>query len=165
MIGMRQPAREECWTLCDGLRLMQENDGAIVSGGHLDHKVRLADGVRQIGPGKFELCGRDTDLIKIGGKRASLAALTHALNAVAGVVEGAFYVPEELKGNGRLAAVAVAPGLTAQAIVSALREHIDAVFLPRPLILVTELPRTIVGKVARDGLRELVLRHRTSQGK
>jgi acyl-coenzyme A synthetase/AMP-(fatty) acid ligase len=166
MIAVRQPARDQRWTLCEGLRLMHRDGDATISGGHLDHEVQLADGVRRIDERRFELTGRDADLVKIGGKRASLEALNLELNRIAGVADGVFYAPDDLDDNGgRLAAVAVAPGLTAQAIVQALRERIDPVFLPRPLILVTELPRTALGKVARASLRELTHRHRRARGR
>jgi acyl-coenzyme A synthetase/AMP-(fatty) acid ligase len=166
MIALRQPARDPRWALCSGLRLTRSEAGMTVSGGHLGHEVRLADGVRRIGERWFELTGRDADLVKIGGKRASLEALNLELNRVAGVAEGAFYAPDDLEGNGgRLAAVAVAPGLTARAIVQALRERIDPVFLPRPLVLVTELPRTALGKIARDSLRELTHGHLRTRGR
>ncbi len=166
MVAMRQPARDPHWTLCEGLRLTHQDGCWMVNGGHLDHQVRLADSIQRIGEHKFALIGRDADLVKIGGKRASLEALTLELKRVAGVADGVFYAPDDLDDNGgRLAAVAVAPGLTVQGIVQALRERIDPVFLPRPLILVTELPRTAVGKVARESLRELTHRHCRARGR
>jgi len=52
-------------------------------------------------------------------------------------------------------AFAVAPGLTAAEIRAVLRQRIDAVFLPRPLHLVAELPRGESGKIPRRALAEL----------
>jgi len=40
-------------------------------------------------------------------------------------------------------------------VLSALRERIDAAFLPRPLYLVDALPRNATGKITRDALLEL----------
>jgi acyl-coenzyme A synthetase/AMP-(fatty) acid ligase len=56
----------------------------------------------------------------------------------------------------RLAAFAVAPGLSAEFILSALRQRIDPAFLPRPLHLVESLPRNATGKLTRERLETMV---------
>jgi acyl-coenzyme A synthetase/AMP-(fatty) acid ligase len=56
----------------------------------------------------------------------------------------------------RLAAFAVAPGLSAEFILSALRQRIDPAFLPRPLHLVESLPRNAAGKLTRERLETMV---------
>ena len=96
-------------------------------------------------------------LVKRGGRRASLSALNRALSEVEGVEDGVFLAPEDLDANptARLAAFVVAPGLTAAGIVAALRERVEAVFLPRPLVLVERLPRDAVGKITRRSLEAL----------
>jgi acyl-coenzyme A synthetase/AMP-(fatty) acid ligase len=55
----------------------------------------------------------------------------------------------------RLGAVVVAPGLTAAALTEQLRQLIDPVFLPRPLLIVDELPRNATGKLPQQALRGL----------
>ncbi|MFZ0007102.1 MAG: AMP-ligase, partial [Steroidobacteraceae bacterium] len=55
----------------------------------------------------------------------------------------------------RVAACVVAPGLTSAHILAVLRERIDPVFLPRPLLLVASLPRTAAGKLPQEALRAL----------
>jgi acyl-coenzyme A synthetase/AMP-(fatty) acid ligase len=55
-------------------------------------------------------------------------------------------------------AFVVAPGLTSEAVLSALRERIDPAFLPRPLCLVEALPRNETGKLPRRAVDELVTR-------
>ena len=67
--------------------------------------------------------------------------------------DGVFVVPEQ--GDGavtRLMAFVVAPGMTREALMNALRERIDAAFLPRPLRLVDALPRNATGKLPREAL-------------
>jgi acyl-coenzyme A synthetase/AMP-(fatty) acid ligase len=60
-------------------------------------------------------------------------------------------------GVARIAALAVvAPGVGEAEVLSALREHVDAVFLPRPLRLVDALPRNETGKLPREALAELL---------
>ncbi|KAB2912656.1 MAG: beta-hydroxyacyl-ACP dehydratase, partial [Dechloromonas sp.] len=48
-----------------------------------------------------------------------------------------------------------APGLTARQITVALRQRIEAIFLPRPLLLVDKLPRNSTGKLPRADLQAL----------
>jgi len=55
----------------------------------------------------------------------------------------------------RLMAFVVAPGITRDALLAALRARIDAVFLPRPLLFLDALPRNATGKLPREAL----LRH------
>jgi acyl-coenzyme A synthetase/AMP-(fatty) acid ligase len=83
------------------------------------------------------------------------------LNSIPGVRDGAFVVPEE--GDGavrRLAAFAVAPGLSSEFIVAVLRQRIDPAFLPRPLYIVESLPRNETGKLPRARLDELLAKAR-----
>jgi len=61
-----------------------------------------------------------------------------------------------LAGVTRLAALVVAPTLDRGVIVQRLRERIDPVFLPRPLLLVDALPRNETGKLPQQTLRALV---------
>ena len=59
----------------------------------------------------------------------------------------------------RLMAFAVAPGMQASALLAALRERIDAIFMPRPLVLLDSLPRNSTGKLPRDTLLALAQAH------
>ena len=56
----------------------------------------------------------------------------------------------------RLAALVVAPGLTPAALTQALRERIDPVFLPRPLLFVDALPRNATGKLPSQIAQDLL---------
>lgn len=131
---------------------------AIVPG--LPAPVPLADLLEDLGGGRFRLLGRRGDMVKLAGKRASLAGLTRILTTLPGVEDGVFLAPEDLDGNphARLAAAVVAPGLTAAAVVAALRDRVEPAFLPRPLLLLPELPRDAVGKLRRDELLRLTRR-------
>jgi acyl-coenzyme A synthetase/AMP-(fatty) acid ligase len=163
-IASRRTAHEELWTLYDGLRLTGGKGRWRLEGGHLPEPVTLSDRLERHGQGRFALLGRDADLVKVGGKRCSLADLTRALCAVPGVTEGVFIAPAAGTGAApegrvaRLAALAVAPGQTAPAILRALAQRIDPAFLPRPLHLVERLPRTETGKLARAELLALLER-------
>lgn len=116
----------------------------------------LADVIEPAGTGQFRLLGRQADLVKVAGKRASLAALTRMLAALPGVEDAAFLVPDELERGGRLIAFAVAPSRCADELLTELRHQIDPAFLPRRVLQVERLPRNEVGKVQRQALLALL---------
>jgi acyl-coenzyme A synthetase/AMP-(fatty) acid ligase len=58
----------------------------------------------------------------------------------------------------------VAPGLSAAVLQAALRQRIDRVFLPRPLVFVDALPRNSTGKLLRATLQDLY-RERVMHGR
>jgi len=100
------------------------------------------------------------DLVNIAGKRTSLAYLNHQLNSIEGVRDAVFVMPEEDGARvSRLVALVVAPDLTPETILAALRWRIDAAFLPRPLLFVSALPRNTLGKLPRDALLRLISEH------
>ena len=68
------------------------------------------------------------------------------------------FVPEA---DGRPAAAVVAPGLTVASILHELRRHLDGAFVPRPLIIVDELPRNSLGKLPREELLGLLAKARS----
>ena len=109
------------------------------------------------------LAGRASDMVKIAGKRASLAALNRMLMAVPGVLDGVFYHPAVVgTDRARLGAVVVAPGLDDDTIFARLAERIDAAFLPRPLYRADALPREASGKLPLQRLRDLIARLRAA---
>jgi acyl-coenzyme A synthetase/AMP-(fatty) acid ligase len=57
----------------------------------------------------------------------------------------------------------VAPGQSASKLLAALREDLDPVFLPRPLLLVPELPRRDTSKLPVAELRALLSAARPSR--
>lgn len=156
-MAMRSTARGQAWQLFPQIRLTQENGAAWACGGHVEQPTPINDVIESLSPGSFLLHGRRADLINVAGKRNSLAYLDLRLNAIAGVVDGAFFMPDEAQPDGvtRLTAFVVAPGLNAAAITAALRECVDPVFLPRPLVFVDALPRNATGKLPRAALQAL----------
>lgn len=164
-VATRRATQTHEWRLLPGITLRQDDKGTWVRGGHVENEVLLSDVIELRGQGAFELHGRTGDLVNIAGKRTSLAHLNFQLNSIEGVRDGAFVMPEEDNGTvTRLTAFVVAPGLASEAIVAALRQRIDAVFLPRPLCLVDSLPRNETGKLPRAALDDLVARFATRVG-
>jgi 3-hydroxymyristoyl/3-hydroxydecanoyl-(acyl carrier protein) dehydratase len=156
VIGTRRPALESAFTPLKGLSVESHADGLLLRGAQLEADVQLRDRAVVAPDGRFTLAGRDADLVKVGGKRASLAMLRHELLAIDGVVDGAFVVLDARGLTPRLAALAVAPALDAPRIMAALRERVDAVFLPRPLHLVDTLPRDALGKLPVEAMRRRI---------
>lgn len=155
-MAMRRPVQSETFETVGGIRLRASGEQTIASGGQLDEPVVLNDVLDLKGETSFLLRGRTADLVKIAGKRASLAALTLELSRAPGVVDCVFVPREAGSGELRLCAFAVAPGQTVAQIVEHLRSRLDPAFLPRPLALVDALPRNRAGKLTRESLRELV---------
>src|SRR5690606_22950059 len=81
----RRTATQTAWTPMPGVRVVPQPDGTLVHAAHLPKPVALADLVEVHADGRFELRGRQADLLEIAGKRASLADLTRRLLAIPGV--------------------------------------------------------------------------------
>lgn len=162
-VASRRTVEQESWRLYDGLRLSRKNGDFIVSGGHLRAPTPLADQLESIDFSQFRLLGRNADMIKIAGKRASLSELNLRLMEINGVKDGVIFLPE---GNdaGRLTALVVAPGLNEKFLLKQLANSVDPAFLPRPLYLVDFLPRNESGKLPRQHLQEFV-EHLTGSGR
>ncbi len=155
-LAVRRTSRSLEWHALDGVTLRQDARGTWASGESVETETLLNDVIELTGLGRFLLHGRVADLVNIAGKRTSLAHLNHQLNSIAGVRDGVFVMPtEQANAVTRLSAYVVAPGITVDAILAALRQRIDAAFLPRPLILVDSLPRNAVGKLPRDAVGQL----------
>jgi acyl-coenzyme A synthetase/AMP-(fatty) acid ligase len=135
------------WRTYDGVTLRGDGDQTLAEGGHVITPTPLADILEVLDPQRFRLLGRSNDLINIAGKRNSLAHLNFHLNSVAGVADGAFWLPaDEVDGAvTRLVAFVVAPTLPQaalqEAVLGHLRARVDPVFLPRRIVAVEALPR------------------------
>jgi len=156
-IATRRPTQTAEWQLLPGIKLIVEGDCVRACGGHIETLIAMNDMIEPVTDEHFLLHGRIADLVNIAGKRHSLASLNHLLNTIPGVVDGAFYMPDETGDDHitRLAACVVAPGMDAPHLLAALRQHIDPVFLPRPLLFVDALPRNRTGKLPRAVLQAL----------
>ncbi|MES2553731.1 MAG: AMP-binding protein [Pseudomonadota bacterium] len=171
-IATRRTTQTAEWQLLPEIRLEERSERVWASHGHIEIPVALNDIVELIPEPlsegqRFLLHGRMQDLINIAGKRTSLANLDYHLNSIPGVTDGAFYMPDEDPHDHvtRLVACVAAPGLTASRLLAELRTRIDAVFLPRPLLLVASLPRNSTGKLPRDILRQFIAMHIAAAGK
>lgn len=158
LIATRRTSQTDQWQLLPNINLIMKNGSVYARGGHIDGLIIMNDVIESISSGYFLLHGRIADMINIAGKRHSLTSLNHILTNLPGVVDGAFYMPDDTHDNRvttRLAACVVAPELNAVQLLAMLRDYIDPVFLPRPLLLVDTIPRNGTGKLSRASLQAL----------
>ena len=150
-IASRRTAREEAWTCYDGLSLTLR-DGATQVTAEGAPETPLSDVLDLLPGDQFRLVARSSDIIKRGGRRASLAGLTRALAGLEGVSDAAFLLVEPTRVTERPVAFAVAPGRAEVSLLAELRGLIEPAFLPRRIFLLEHLPRNEMGKLPRDAL-------------
>nr|UXE46148.1 hypothetical protein Hi04_10k_c5801_00006 [uncultured bacterium] len=161
-IASRHTIDGDPWKLYEGMSIVVDGGRGTVSGPQLPEPVRLADVIDGLGGDRFVLRGRAADMINIAGKRASLGDLNYRLQQIDGVVDGVIFQPDGENGPvERLAALVVAPTLTREQLLGALRQAVDPVFLPRPLYLVQALPRNETSKLPRQALLDMLKREST----
>ena len=151
-MASRETARSQRWRLFEHVRFAADGSGRIVAP-YLPPDCRLQDDIEILDERHFHLLGRPQNMLKVAGKRYSLDALNHQLLAIDGVEDAATLVPP---GRDRPAALVVAPALTAAQIRKALARQVDAVFLPRPLLQVAQIPRSATGKTRQQELLALL---------
>lgn len=160
-VASRSTLADPAWTPFDGVRVVPSDDAsgaAFVQMPGEPQPIALNDEVTVEPDGGFHLLGRRGDMIKVAGKRASLAALSATLTGIDGVEDGVIVMPETAEGDeaARPCALVVAPGLSARTVLEALRRRIDAAFVPRRVILVEVLPRDALGKLPRAQVAALL---------
>jgi acyl-coenzyme A synthetase/AMP-(fatty) acid ligase len=154
VIASRRSAQEVAWRPYPGVSLRPAASGTEVDAPWFAAPALLQDVLEVGADGTFVVRGRNADMVEVGGKRASLADLTRRLLAVPGVRDGVVFQPDRADGAAvqRLAALVVAEGLSEAAVLEQLAPGMDPVFLPRPLVFVSRLPRNEVGKLPREQL-------------
>ena len=173
-LATRRTAKDEWWSpLCD-VELKRQRCGdtmrIVASGSHIDIAVLLTDELRFNQDGQFLWLGRSADMLKIGGKRASLSALNQRISEIQGIDDAIYFVPDagddatthdDAHPMKRLVAFYVSATVSPEQLRAVLRTCLDPVFVPRRLFRVTQLPRNANGKLAQTDLMELylLLRH------
>ncbi|HWW29327.1 MAG TPA: AMP-binding protein [Steroidobacteraceae bacterium] len=155
-IATRRSAESAAWRLWPGVRLKVSGGVCVAHGGHIEQVTPMCDVIEITAEDEFLLQGRTADLVNVAGKRSSFGYLNAQLNGIPGVLDGAFFLCDGLTGStgvARLGAVVVAPGLSVASLTEHLRQRLDPVFLPRPLLLVDRLPRNATGKLPQQALQ------------
>lgn len=124
--------------------------------------VDLGDHLSVDPDGRFRFVERDTDRVKIGGRRISTGHVEALLRAIPGVHDAAVRPRRSSEARGsRLAALVVADAPMTTDLRRRLAAELDAEFVPRPILVVPRIARSPSGKLAeatferqlQDGLR------------
>ena len=171
-VATRRTTQTDVWETFGQIRVHREpqpDDGAserfIFEGDFVPEPTAMADVLELIDARHFRLLGRANDLIHVAGRRSSLGFLNYHLNSIAGVQDGAFWLPDDVADAVvRPVAFVVAPGLTSEAIIAGLRQRLEAVFVPRRIVHVRALPREATGKLVVRTLHEFALAQLAADG-
>lgn len=159
-LASRHTVASPHWRTLEGLSLQARDGHWYAHVPYLPEPVLLHDVIDLLSPQEFALRGRESEMIVVAGKRASLAGLNAILTGIPGVVDGAYFAaaaPDKRRVS-RLVAFVVAPDLSEAEIGERLRQRIDPAFLPRPLYRVDALPRSDTGKLSLAALAALARR-------
>jgi acyl-coenzyme A synthetase/AMP-(fatty) acid ligase len=152
ILARRRTATESLWRLSDLFEIELIKDGVLIRAQHLPAEVVLHDVIEKVDKDHFRWMGRHQDMVNIAGKKGSLTDLNRRLLAIDGVEDGVIFTPDN--NSERLSALVVSALLKPADILRELKSEIESVFLPRPVLLVSALPRQETGKLARaDVLR------------
>ncbi len=151
-MASRRTSSGAAWRFFDGIRCTADGGPARVRAAHIDGEIRLLDTLEFAADGSFVLAGRDSDLVKVGGKRGSLAEVTRRLLEVRGVDDAVAFQLPGAPDEARLVALVVSQSVDAAAVRAALAATLDPVFIPRPILLVPSLPRAASGKLALEAV-------------
>lgn len=164
VIATRTTTQDPVWSLLTDYKITERLNNFCITTPLSDQEILLPDQIEQLDHQHFKLLGRQSDLVKIAGKRGSLNDLKIKLCALEGVDDAVFFMPkEEPSENSRLAAFVVAPTLSIKEITDFFSQQVDHAFLPRPLLKVEGLPYNETGKLPRKNLIDLFSKLRNNK--
>ena len=117
--------------------------------------------------GVIRIVDRLKELIITSGFNVSPTEVEDALRGIDGVVDVAVVgLPHDRNGEDVAAAIVLAAGaeLDTAAITAFAREHLAGYKVPRVIVQIDELPKSLMGKVLRKKVREELLAARASSG-
>ena len=156
-IATRQINKGDKWELLEDYDIKANKNNILLKAVGYKNLITISDQIKMIDDRFFYLLGRNSDLVKIGGKRESLSGLSYKLKKIDGVDDGIFFIPkEDTNKRVRLAALVVSSTLTRDQIIPLLSQTIDSVFLPRPLKVVASLPYNKLGKLPFNNLIKMI---------
>ena len=122
--------------------------------------VQAGDRVELLSDGRFHLLGRADAIVKVAGRRVSLTRVESSLLDCHGVLDAAVVAmpaPGQMR-EVEICAAVVAHDPSEASVYSLrdrLRDHLDAVEVPRRIVFVEQLPRSARGKLSVDAVRRL----------
>ncbi|MDA8437063.1 MAG: long-chain-fatty-acid--CoA ligase [Actinomycetales bacterium] len=124
--------------------------------------IRTGDIVVMDADGFLTVVDRIKELIITGGFNVYPSEVEDALRHVPGVLDAAAVgLPDGSGGERVVAAVVAEPGvrLDPEEVRAASRERLTGYKVPRQVVVVDELPRSVIGKVLHRAVREHLLEH------
>jgi long-chain acyl-CoA synthetase len=121
---------------------------------------RTGDIVSMSADGYVTIVDRIKELIVTGGFNVAPSEVEEAVRGVAGVAEAAVVgLPRDGGGEDVVAAIVVEPGSTVdpEEVRDHCREQLAAYKVPRRVVVVEELPRSLIGKVLRREVRDALI--------
>ena len=121
-----------------------------------DGWLRTGDVVVMDEDGFITIVDRMKELILVGGFNVYPSQVEEVLKAIPGVAEAAVVGTRGSAGEEVVAAVIPEPGvaLDPEVLRDACRAHLAAYKVPKRVVIVSELPRTAIGKLLRRELRD-----------
>ena len=162
-IASRVVSKSAYWKLLPGYEINKKSSGFELIISKLPISIALHDDFEFNDEGEFLLLGRESDMIKVAGKRGSLGDLKKKICSITGVKDAVFFMPELNSSNSRLAALVIANDIDVSEILALLSKVVDPVFLPRPLIKVDRIPYDSIGKISRKKLIEVYDRYKKNK--
>ncbi|WP_322845641.1 AMP-binding protein [Pseudomonas sp. B33.4] len=161
---------DQLWQPFADVELSQDSDGALLVAspylpvGHIEH---TADAARIAADGRFELLGRLDRIVKLEEKRISLPMLEQALVTHEWVAEARLGVVQENRASLGALLVLSDSGLFAlrehgrrsltETLRQHLRQHCEALALPRRWRLMRQLPLNSQGKLPQAEVEALLI--------
>lgn len=157
--GPPQPAGGEGELLVRGGMVMQEywKQPELTRRVLRDGWLRTGDWGSRDAEGYFHLLGRQSDLINVGGLKASPQEIEQVLDAHPAVVESACVGvpdPQEVTGECVKACIVTRWALSDEELVQWLRGRLEEYKIPRVWERVDRVPRTASGKIQRPLMRQ-----------
>ena len=165
VVAMRRGALDPRWRPVQGVRIESEGEGTRAWGTHFPSPQTLADQVELDAQGGFTLLGRHGDLIKIAGRRASLAGLNLLLQDLPGLTDGVFYLPATGAPAERLVLIHAGRRWTALRPRRGCASASTRCSCHGRIIRVERLPRTEGGKLPRAALDQIYARPAAQRAK
>ena len=132
-------------------------DGAVMPVTDPDGWLWTSD-LGEVDDGHLTVLGRADDVIVTGGENVAAEAVEDVLRRLPGVDDAAVVGVDDREWGQRVVAVVVVDGTAPE--LADVRAHVSAELgahaAPRELVLVPSIPRTALGKVARDQVRALL---------
>lgn len=166
-LATRRPTENPYWKFLTGFSITRKNDSTFVTVNHVEGETELGDILEFTDDGSFQITGRKQELVKIGGKRESMQNITGILLKIDGVEDAVVFVRppktlEKIEQPPRLAAFVVSQSISIASLKAQLADAIEPVFMPRPLMLVKQLPREASGKLPREQLIKMFREYQES---